>query len=87
MFDMYEQKELDFPDANDLLSKRLQEFEFDNDINSDEDEIAKSSYVRLKDLTISLKDALNKGSMEENDSDDLEIKHAVGLREEDLVVV
>lgn len=82
-FQLYDQKELDFPDANNLLKKRLNEFEFDNDVNSDEDEIAKSAYVRLKDLTITLKETLKKGVMLENDADDLEIKKAVGLREDD----
>lgn len=81
-FNMYDQKQLDFPDANNLLNKKLAEFEFDNDVESDEDEIAKSSYIRLKDLTISLKEALNKGDMLENDSDDMEIKKAVGYSEE-----
>ena len=87
IFDMYEERELDFPDANKLLKKKLQEFEFDNDIHSDEDEIAKSSYVRLKDLTISLKEKLNKGDILDNDPVDLDIKHHVGLSEEERVYV
>lgn len=81
LFDLYEEVELDFPDANNLLKKKLVEFEFDNDIHSDEDEIVKSSYVRLKDLTITLKEHLNKGTMIDNDADDLAIKKAVGFYE------
>ena len=72
-------KQLDFIDANKLLGKRLTEYEFDNDIDSDEDEIAKSSYIRLKDLTVTLKEYTNKGMMMENDADDLAIKRHVGL--------
>lgn len=84
-FNLYDQKALDFIDANNLLSKKLNEFEFDNDIASDEDEIAKSSYVRLKDLTVCLKQTLNKGLMYDNDADDLAIKRHVGLSEHDKV--
>lgn len=80
-FPMYDQVQLDFPDANNLLKKRLAEFEFDNDMESDEDEIAKSAYVRLKDLTVCLKESLNKGDMLENDHDDIAIKKAVGFRD------
>ena len=76
---MYDLKQLDFPDVNNMLKKRLFEFEFDNDVESDEDEIAKSSYVRLKDLTVTLKETLNKGTMYDNDKDDLAIKKHVGL--------
>lgn len=78
-FPMYDMKQLDFIDANKLLSKRLNEYEFDNDIDSDEDEIAKSAYIRLKDLTVTLKEHTNKGVMMENDPDDLAIKRHVGL--------
>jgi hypothetical protein len=78
-FNMYDQKQLDFPDVNNLINKKLIEFEFDNDIESDEDEITKSSYIRLKDLTVTLKEALNKGKMYDNDKDDLAIKKHVGL--------
>lgn len=85
VFDMYNQRELDFVDANKLLRKRLAEFEFDNDIDSDEDEIAKSAYVRLKDLTVSLKEALNTGVMLENDPDDLAIKKHVGLPQDETI--
>lgn len=78
-FNMYDLKQLDFPDVNNMMKKRLFEFEFDNDIESDEDEIAKSSYVRLKDLTVTLKEVLNKGLMYDNDKDDLAIRKHVGL--------
>lgn len=78
-FHLYDQNELEFIDANNLLNKRLHEFEFDNDINSDEDEIAKSAYVRLKDLTVCLKQTLNKGNILDNDRDDQAIKKHVGL--------
>lgn len=78
-FNMYDQKQLDFPDVNNLINKKLIEFEFDNDIESDEDEITKSSYIRLKDLTVTLKESLNKGKMYDNDKDDLAIKKHVGL--------
>ena len=57
----------------------MNEYEFDNDIFSDEEEIFTSAYIRLKDLTITLKRKLNKGSIVENDPDDLEIKRAVGI--------
>lgn len=80
-FDMYEEKELDFQDVNNLLKKRITEYEFDNDINSDEDEIFTSSYIRLKELTIELKNSLNRGELVDNDPDDLEIKRTVGLQE------
>ena len=78
---MYEEKELDFQDVNNLLKKKINEYEFDNDINSDEDEIFTSSYIRLKELTIELKNSLNRGELVDNDPDDLEIKRTVGLQE------
>lgn len=82
-FDLYIEKELDFPDDRNLLQKKLQEFEFDNDVDSDEDEIAKSAYIRLKDLTISLKEKLNKENLIDNDPDDVCIKETVGYKDED----
>lgn len=77
-FHLYSLDELDFPDVNNLLKKRLYEYEFDNDIESDHDEITKTCYVRLKDLTVSLKEHLEMGEMHENDDDDLAIKEHVG---------
>ena len=59
----------------------MTEYEFDNDIISDEEEIFTSAYLRLKDLTVTLKRKLNKGSLVENDPDDLEIKKTVGVKE------
>mmetsp|Transcript_32599 Transcript_32599/g.28860 ORF Transcript_32599/g.28860 Transcript_32599/m.28860 type:complete len:131 (-) Transcript_32599:76-468(-) len=78
-YSLFSQQELDFPDANNLLRKKLVEYEFDNDAESDEDEIAKSSYVRLKDLTICLKEQLDKGHMYDDDDDDRAIKKHYGL--------
>ena len=77
-FPLYSLDHLDFPDVNNLLKKRLNEYEFDNDIDSDVDEITKTCYVRLKDLTISLKERLEMGEMYDNDDDDLAIKEHVG---------
>jgi hypothetical protein len=82
-FHLYDEAQLDFPDANNLMKKRLHQFEFDNDIDSDEDEITKSAYIRLKDLTVTLKETLNKGMMLENDPDDLAIKKHVGYTEKE----
>lgn len=77
-FKLFSLEQLDFPDANNLLKKRLFEYEFDNDIDSDHDEITKTCYVRLKDLTVSLKEQLRMGEMYDNDEDDLAIKEHVG---------
>ncbi|CAI2368183.1 unnamed protein product [Moneuplotes crassus] len=77
-FNLFSLKQLDFPDANNLLKKKLYEYEFDNDVESDHDEITKTCYVRLKDLTISLKEHLEMGEMYDNDDDDIAIKEHVG---------
>ncbi|CAI2366838.1 unnamed protein product [Moneuplotes crassus] len=77
-FNLYSLDQLDFPDVNNLLKKKLFEYEFDNDIESDHDEITKTCYVRLKDLTISLKEHLKMGDMYDNDDDDRAIKEHVG---------
>jgi len=78
-FPLFDQKQLDFPDANNLLNKKLVVYEYDNDMVSDEDEIAKSSYARLKDLTLTLKEKIHQEYMYPDDPEDIEIKKHVGI--------